>query len=81
MKAVLVINEMPKNCDECRLNIEGICGATDERIYSIKCPLKPLPEPKYAESKSNDLYWGICMGWNKCLEEIEGQSEHEIERL
>lgn len=43
MKAILVIDNMPKSCNECILNIGGICGAADEPAYSIRCPLKPMP--------------------------------------
>ena len=65
-KAILVI-DMPKNCDECTLNCDGICGAEQEPVHSIVCPLKPMPQSK------NDRY-GLdkyAMGWNECLKEIE----------
>lgn len=77
MKAILVIDKMPKNCDECRLNIEGICSATDERIYSIRCPLKPLPQkmnrfPKKGVGVIPPFY---ADGWNNCIDELLGETE------
>lgn len=71
MKAILVI-DMPKECNECRLNIEGICGATEEPIYSIKCPLKPLPSTRNDDMEERGFNIGMFnYGWNECLREIE----------
>lgn len=50
MKAVLVIEEMPKTCLDCPLNgYENVCNVTLEDNYDYLtekpswCPLKPLP--------------------------------------
>lgn len=42
MKAILVIDEMPNVCENCLLNIDGLCAGTREPIHSIDCPLKPV---------------------------------------
>ena len=81
MKAILVI-DMPTCCEDCpclqqddiicrALNEELFVNRDEEPIKSARCPLKPLPEPKYAKATDTDLYWGKCFGWNACLEEIE----------
>lgn len=83
MKAILVIDEMPKKCSECTFgHFIDVEDYADERMYCEVldaeapkwgddkpnwCPLKPLPQTK------NDRY-GLdkyAMGWNACLEEIE----------
>lgn len=54
MKAILILDEMPKNCAECILANEDydVCQATqksisyNERGYGFECPLKPIPEKK-----------------------------------
>ena len=81
MKAVLVI-DMPKDCWDCHLVDEwGNCNAikmTSERYgVSVKqydkeraswCPLRPLPQ-KYDEAQMREQ-----KGWNRCLDEILGES-------
>ena len=75
MKAILVV-DMPKNCDECRLNIEGICSATNERVYSISCPLRPMPEKEQPmRNKEGSYFRAYDTGWNDCLDEIMGEEK------
>ena len=72
-KAILVI-DMPKSCAECTLNCDGLCGAEQEPVHSIGCPLKPLPRRKYGFEvnglRPSDQIL-IQSGWNACLEELE----------
>lgn len=75
MKAILVINEMPNNCGECKLiNLQGIgesiCNAVDWSKRPSWCPLRPLPEKKKHEEEI-DYDYGYIDGWNDCLEELE----------
>lgn len=86
-KAILVIDEMPKCCNNCPCNYEDNhfnwrCGATKDYLYGEEeekrpswCPLKELPQRIY----NIENYEGIAIptqddytkGFNDCLEEIE----------
>ena len=83
MKAIAVLDKMPKDCDDCPfVNINDMCILLNEKAfpnewvedapyYSLKekgdCPLKLLPKHK-------NIYTDIdAMGWNACLEEIGGK--------
>ena len=78
MKAILVIDEMPKNCSECKRNVDGVCGACGELVYSIVCPLKPLPQKKMP--KSGEAYPQSMVlidrwrGYDECINDILGES-------
>ena len=83
-KAILVLENMPKCCDECPLyNIDykvGWCkgiykrtGVTD--VHSEKanwCPLKEVPQKKLCET--GDTYHSLVIktGYNACIDEILG---------
>lgn len=83
MKAILVIDEMPKECIECpfhRLYADGFLNETHCILTARRnkdgvntraewCPLKPMPEPKEPSVDSTKEYWFAC-GFNDCLEEI-----------
>ena len=90
MKAILVLNEMPKNCLKCPLGknmsiaIEtcikcpfGKC-VIDEEVMTRPdwCPLKLMPskKPTIGKESENDI---ICMnaGYNACIDEILGDKE------
>ena len=90
MKAILVINEMPKRCDDCPLyqwtdiKVSGLsypvgcgwCGAGGTNA-DIWCPLKPMPQkmtPVTLHQCIEDEYL-YQKGWNDCLEEITGETE------
>ena len=90
-KAILVLDEMPKSCEDCELCRDGyLClrlGEVDESIVNgtkdLRCPLKPMPEKKDEHIKfdSSDL-WGVARiinvenkGYNNCIEEILGEEE------
>jgi len=74
-KAILVIN-MPKSCDGCRLADFDRCWG---RAYShvhikpydihVDCPLKPIPSRQYSYDSEMDI--GYTLGWNYCIEELE----------
>lgn len=87
MKAVLVLGEMPKCCDECQLNYDmGIdCDAMPMEIETaidkremhnedkrpLWCPLKEMPS-KIVCAKSDSSYTrGYIKGFNYCIEELE----------
>jgi len=86
MKAILVIDDMPKNCMECKycgwsardeekracMLLEG-WFFNDEDIEenrSVICPLKPLPTRPDVIPIKEKEAY--VFGWNDCLKEIEG---------
>lgn len=83
MKAILVLKEMPKECDECPLydGAWGVyCMATNEPVKAEEkpswCPIKPIPEKRILPSwQVNNTNYGeepwFSDGWNACLEELE----------
>ena len=89
MKAIAVIEKMPKDCDECPfVNENRDCILLGEDAfpndwvenapyYSLKekgdCPLRPLPHSKRIENRWFSVDYSI--GWNACLEEIVGETE------
>ena len=90
MKAILVLNEMPKNCLECPLGknmniaIEtciqcplGKC-VIDEEVMTRPdwCPLKELPDKITSwKGKSTNYQQGHRDGYNACIDEILGDKE------
>ena len=89
-KAILVLNEMPENCGCCPLNIIdakmvfeaqthcSITGDSEDFYHKPKnCPLKPLPKKKQIDEKyvSDISYALTCLGYNKCIDEILGDTE------
>ena len=77
-KAILLITDMPKSCDECPF-INGIwCMPIRTEIENPfdeimkECPLKPLPQKK-------DMFGGSSYdiienrGYNICIDEILGE--------
>lgn len=82
MKAILVIDEMPKTCDQCplrRWSIDGwTCTPVKKMIEDDKpewCPLKLLPNKKEENDDGTHFSWRSndwwSAGWNACLKEIE----------
>lgn len=77
-KAILILDgEMPKCCDECEIfnRYEYLCcgGKVNPRETHTKpiwCPLKEMPD------KYGDIEDDYMVGWNACIDEIEGE-EHE----
>ena len=80
MKAILVLKEMPKECDECPFydGAWGVyCMATNEPVKAEEkpswCPLKEMPQKKEPIEewwmKDKDISYRV--GWNACLEELE----------
>ena len=77
MKAVLVIDEMPNNCEECPCCYGFICSplVREMGMWAIKngkptdCPLKPMPQKKeHSEIFTLNL---LNMGYNACIEVLE----------
>ena len=90
MKAILVLDEMPKNCLKCPIgkNISipletciqcplGKCAIDEEtKTRPDWCPLKELPKKKKDTSMTN--YKRYVQGWNDCIDRIlEGSEEDE----
>ena len=87
-KAILVMDEMPKNCLKCPIgkNISipletciqcpiGKCVIDEEvMIRPDWCPLKPMPSKKDKPTKSESV---ACFnsGYNSCIDEILGDKE------
>ena len=75
MKAILVIDEMPKTCGQCMYHIteeidnntvhyclSGIEGLVDIKDLNNKptwCPLKPLPQPKDEHTSLDNFNWEL----------------------
>ena len=86
-KAILVLENMPKCCDECPLyNIDykvGWCKGIYKRtgvtnVHSEKanwCPLKPLPKKRYQGYTYDEYIDGCNFGYNFCIDEILGGCE------
>lgn len=88
MKAILILDEMPKSCNECQLKVldadlyyttyacKNVDCKTDDILkttkYEMHCPLKLLPQYK----SEKRLYGGYRakyeMGYDDCLDEILG---------
>jgi hypothetical protein len=89
MKAVLVIDDMPMRCCECKYYRfadkydchRTICVINGERCENgidykpSVCPLKPLPKKmkRRATDEATDLIYST--GWNDCLAEMMGETE------
>ena len=78
MKAILVLDEMPKNCFKCKLqdwaNCRIVKGCHTGDTRPDWCPLKPIPKKKEKATKSESV---ACfnMGYNACIDEILGDKE------
>lgn len=81
MNAILVM-EMPKSCHRCPLFCghysDMSCGGNhrtinypypDDKVQDW-CPLVPVPE-----RKQNACGHGFAVGWNACLDAIEGSGK------
>ena len=89
MKAILLIDEMPKNCRVCPLKTEkdgylNYCftGKTlhADVIFAnnrlVDCPLKPMPNKK--KPNDPDETWEELhhrFGYNDCIDEIFGEQK------
>ena len=86
MKAILVLDKMPKGCAYCKYYTPHTCllSYEDTSLYaenrSVFCPLKPMPEKKhahtfhYVDSKGDllqgEMYEDYDAGWNDCIDKI-----------
>lgn len=83
MKAVLVLDEMPDNCEECKIiylqeHGESICNSADWSKRPSRCPLKPLPRKSGFVHPDVDGWCKLSeysRGYNACLDEITGEDE------
>lgn len=79
MKAILILDEMPKSCMDCCLTdgewAKCVVEWRDEEYDKRPswCPLKKMPERKRLphETDDDDILFGKACGWNACIEEIE----------
>lgn len=75
MKAILVLDEMPNNCEECKIiylqahDERSSCDSGDWSKRPSWCPLRPLPSKDFWHKKD------YADGWNDCLDAIEGETE------
>ena len=89
MKAILILDEMPKKCLKCPIgkNISipletciqcpiGKCVIDEEtKTRPDWCPLKPMSEKKDRNKVVGDYLRGIVDGYNACIDEILGDKE------
>ena len=89
MKAIVVIDEMPKDCEDCTFGFDYRCYMTwkqfeekedeEHRMTTYPrpswCPLKPMPDRKEQGYPTDDYTIGKADGWNACLYEILGETE------
>lgn len=78
MKAIFVIEEMPKTCDECPIDGKACllwAWVDDIKINkSEHCPLRPLPK-KHTELDAFSEGDDYVDGWNDCIDAITGETE------
>ena len=84
-KAILILDEMPKDCLDCELlnGYDNSCvggkigydAIYEDRIKPKWCPLKRIPQKKY--DGLNFFEWKMYknQGWNDCVDEILGGKE------
>lgn len=76
-KAILVL-DMPICCEDCIFcNAIGVCKFLDDVDESIengtkdlRCPLKPIPEPRIVRRTGGTHGADENYGWNCCIDEI-----------
>ena len=82
MKAILVLDEMPKSCCDCCLTdgewSKCVVEWRDEEYNKRPswCPLKPMPKKMNEEDyrqkvNGNGDYYEQVIGWNACIEELD----------
>lgn len=67
-KSIVVINT-PKNCRVCPFRQSPWTFCLGEYEKEKHCPLRPLPQ-RYDEGAMREQ-----KGWNRCLDEILGETE------
>lgn len=89
MKAILVIETMPKSCEECKyrghtwLSQDIACILLDSKlpednlddVRSVVCPLRQLPQKKTIKNPiwADRSYDDFDKGYNACIDEIIGE--------
>ena len=84
-KAVLVLDDMPLCCEECRFTDSGgdVCCLCNKDIseheYGIQkpnwCPLRELPKRKDLTKTKSETEFATFTGWNLCMTAITGKME------
>lgn len=80
-KAILVLDKMPRSCEECTLTEDCWCNVTGKNIkYNHafdSCPLKLMPEKKEVCSleDATDVEDWFDNGYNACIDELVGWEE------
>lgn len=79
-KAMLIMDEMPTTCSECKLcGFDGVCHAVHEFCqyrFDKKqewCPLRSVPEYEHEWYDDEKSDWE--RGYNACIDEILGGGE------
>ena len=91
MKAILVLDEMPTRCDDCRLSDYGlaICHAEGKEIKDGGqrqgyCPLKKMPKKRgkmfLTERSQNDTDLMVKSAFANCYTDGWNECIEEIER-
>ena len=89
MKAILILDEMPKNCLKCPIgkNVSipletciqcplGKCAIDEEtKTRPDWCPLKPMSEKKEKHNAMPFELKHYIEGYNTCIDEILGDKE------
>ena len=91
MKAILVLEEMPQSCIDCRLMADGWCYATRDRgLFSeidkrpCWCPLKEMPKKRgkmfLTERSQNDTDLMVKSAFANCYTDGWNDCLEEIEK-
>lgn len=73
MKAILVI-DVPNDFEtKTAIAIVDVKNEKGEGVTAM-CPIKPMPN-KWYEDGSTSFAMGIARGFNKCIDEIAGETE------
>ena len=88
MKGIIVLDEVPKKCNQCNfwfgkatVPVEYRCMGvhreiTENELIKEKpdwCPIKLTPDKKDIKTAENMTSLGWIEGWNACIDEIIGE--------
>lgn len=69
-KAILVLEEMPKNCGECPIALSCKYRVTIGDSKSPYCPLNNMPEEREVSFDDKSQWAAQRRGYNSCIDEI-----------
>ncbi len=85
IKAILILDEMPKNCWDCPICYDFIAcpvaekgtpmNDADEDARPDFCPLRPMPKKEPPTIMNDEYDDGYVTGWNRCIDQMEGSGE------